>query len=151
MICAPQPHPLPVLSPMHPPSTLYLCLSLSTPPSPHSFSSSSSTTTTNPHPCWWKQSCSTAGCGTAEALQGVLGGPEGQAAPSHWRGDPSCKYKGPQRPASIHSCLQPNKKWNAPHFLQPFLFPFPPLCYPVLMPNSFSIIGAPVLLFFLFI
>ncbi|XP_059207522.1 vacuole membrane protein 1-like isoform X4 [Centropristis striata] len=35
------------------------------------------------------QSCSTAGCGTAEALQGVLGGPEGQAAPSRWRGDPN--------------------------------------------------------------
>ncbi|XP_047185269.1 vacuole membrane protein 1 isoform X2 [Scophthalmus maximus] len=33
--------------------------------------------------------CSTAGCGTAEALQGVLGGPEGQAAPSCRRGDPN--------------------------------------------------------------
>uniref|UniRef100_A0A3Q2GJU4 Vacuole membrane protein 1 n=1 Tax=Cyprinodon variegatus TaxID=28743 RepID=A0A3Q2GJU4_CYPVA len=33
--------------------------------------------------------CSSAGCGTAEALQGVLGGPEGQAAPCHQRGDPN--------------------------------------------------------------
>ncbi|XP_078142862.1 vacuole membrane protein 1-like isoform X1 [Centroberyx gerrardi] len=35
------------------------------------------------------QCCSSAGCGTAEALQGVLAGPEGQAAPSLRRGDPS--------------------------------------------------------------
>lgn len=139
----PPPCSFPNASPLHP---LPLSFSLYTPLPPLFFLLLLHQHHQPPHPCWWKQICSTAGCGTAEALQGVLGGPEGQAAPSHWRGDPSCKYKGPQCPASIHSCLQPNKKWNAPHFLQPFLFPFPPL-----MPNPFSLMCAPVLLDFLFI
>lgn len=139
----PPPCSFPNASPLHP---LPLSFSLYTPLPPLFFLLLLHQHHQPPHPCWWKQICSTAGCGTAEALQGVLGGPEGQAAPSHWRGDPSCKYKGPQCPASIHSCLQPNKKWNAPHFLQPFLFPFPPL-----MPNPFSLMGAPVLLDFLFV
>ncbi|XP_059207523.1 vacuole membrane protein 1-like isoform X5 [Centropristis striata] len=64
------------------------------------------------------QSCSTAGCGTAEALQGVLGGPEGQAAPSRWRGDPNCKYRGlsPQLTASIHSHVRAKKRMQPPYF-----------------------------------
>lgn len=47
-LCPTTPPP-PCSFPNASPSTLYLCLSLSTPPSPHSFSSSSSTNTTNPH------------------------------------------------------------------------------------------------------
>lgn len=109
MICAPPPHPLPFFSPMHPPPpSTSLSFSPYTPTHPPP--------PPTPTPVWWKQSCSTAGCGTAEALQGVLGGPEGQAAPSHWRGEPNCKYEGlSSRLLSLHVCELKKKKKDRMH------------------------------------
>lgn len=147
MICAPQPHPLPVLSPMHPPSTLYLCLSLSTPPSPHSFSSSSSTNTTNPHtPVGGNRSVPLLGAALQKPFREYL---EAQKAKLHHltgEGIPAVSTRGlSAQLLFIHVCSL-TKSGTAPHFLQPFLFPFPPL-----MPNPFSLMCAPVLLDFLFI